>query len=61
MTINIISPEQYRTIPWKNGQGETTQLAISEEGNLANFDWRLSIATVTEDAFFPIFQDIHGS
>ena len=55
MAINIISPEQFKTIPWKNGQGETTQLAISEGGDLSNFDWRLSIATVTDDGVFSNF------
>ena len=55
MAINIISPEQFKTIPWKNGQGETTQLAISEGGDLSNFDWRLSIATVIDDGVFSNF------
>ena len=55
MAINIISPEQFTTIPWKNGRGKTTQLAISEGGDLANFDWRLSIATVSENGIFSDF------
>ena len=55
MAINIISPEHYKTIPWKNGLGETTELAISEDGNLENFDWRLSIATVSQDGIFSDF------
>jgi len=55
MTINIISPEQYQTIPWKNGQGATTQLAMSEGDDLANFNWRLSIATVTKNGIFSDF------
>lgn len=53
--MTIISPEQYKTIPWKNGLGETTELAINEDGNLENFDWRLSIATVTQDGVFSDF------
>jgi environmental stress-induced protein Ves len=57
MTINIISPEQYKTIPWKNGLGETTELAINEGGNVTNFDWRLSIARVTDDGFFSDFSN----
>ena len=55
MTIKIISPDKYKTLPWKNGLGETTELAISEGGNLSNFYWRLSIATVTEDGVFSDF------
>lgn len=57
MTITIISPEKFKTIPWKNGLGETTELAINEGGSLSNFDWRLSIATVTEDGVFSDFSD----
>jgi len=53
--ITFISPEQFKTIPWKNGLGVTTELAISEKSTLANFSWRLSIATVTEDGFFSNF------
>ncbi len=55
MTIEIISPKQYNTIKWKNGLGETTELAISEGGDVDHFDWRLSIATVSEDGFFSDF------
>ena len=53
--IKIISPNQFKTIPWKNGKGETTELAISQNGCLANFDWRLSIASVIEDGPFSDF------
>ena len=50
--INIITPEQFNTIPWKNGKGQTTELAISENGSIDDFDWRLSIASVVEDGAF---------
>jgi len=53
--ITIISPQQFKKTPWKNGKGETTELAISEGGTLENFDWRLSIASVTEDGAFSYF------
>ncbi len=55
MSIKIISPAGFKTIPWKNGLGETTELAISEGGSLTNFDWRLSIATVSQDGVFSDF------
>jgi len=55
MKITIISPEQHRTIPWKNGLGETTELAINKGGQLDDFDWRLSIATVSQDGIFSDF------
>ncbi|WDE05226.1 HutD family protein [Thalassomonas viridans] len=53
--INIISPSRFKTIPWKNGKGTTTELAISEGGTLTDFDWRLSIASVAEDGDFSDF------
>lgn len=53
--IRIISPQNFKTIPWKNGLGETTELAISEGGTLDEFDWRLSIASVTENGVFSDF------
>ena len=54
--ITIISPDQYVICPWKNGKGETTELAINENGTLDDFDWRLSIAKVTEDGEFSNFE-----
>ncbi len=53
--LTHISPEQFKTIPWKNGLGHTTELAISHGGNLEQFDWRLSIATVTNTGEFSNF------
>lgn len=53
--IEIIKPSQFKIIPWKNGQGKTTELAINTVGNLDDFDWRLSIATVSSDGLFSDF------
>jgi environmental stress-induced protein Ves len=53
--IKIITPEQFKTIPWKNGKGETCELAINEGGTLDDFDWRISIAGVVEDGLFSDF------
>ncbi len=53
--LTHISPEQFKTIPWKNGLGHTTELAISDDGTLDKFDWRLSIATVANDGEFSNF------
>jgi len=55
MGITIVPPQDFKTIPWKNGLGETTELAISEGGTLTDFDWRLSIATVAQDGIFSDF------
>ena len=53
--IEILAPSQFKTIPWKNGQGETKELAINDTGSLADFDWRLSIATVNSNGIFSDF------
>lgn len=53
--IKIIPPEQFKTIPWKNGKGDTCELAINEGGTLDDFDWRISIAGVVEEGLFSDF------
>lgn len=53
--ITSIPATQFKTIPWKNGLGHTTELAINDGGNLDCFDWRLSIASVTNDGEFSNF------
>lgn len=56
--FTIIPPQGFKQIPWKNGKGMTTELAISEGGDVNDFDWRLSIAGVTEDGAFSNFTGI---
>ena len=53
--IKIIPATDFKTLPWKNGKGETIELAINEGATLDNFDWRLSIASVTENGIFSDF------
>ena len=53
--IKTISPDQFKTIAWKNGQGQTTELAISPGGTLVDFAWRVSIASVVENGGFSDF------
>ena len=53
--LTILSPETFKTIAWKNGLGHTTELAINSGGNLDDFDWRLSIASVVNDGDFSNF------
>ena len=52
---SITTPEQFITTPWKNSLGETTELAINNGGSLTKFDWRLSMAKVTQDGVFSNF------
>ena len=53
--ISITAPDQFKTVPWKNGLGSTIELAINDGGILDRFDWRLSIATVVENGAFSDF------
>ncbi len=53
--IKIIPPTQFKKIPWKNGKGVTTELAINDGGDLSDFDWRISIANVEENGDFSDF------
>ena len=53
--IKIIPQQAFNKIPWKNGKGVTLQLAINTNGCLANFEWRLSIATVDRNGEFSDF------
>ena len=53
--IKIIPPQQFNKTPWKNGKGETTELAINDGGTLESFDWRMSMAKVTENGAFSYF------
>jgi uncharacterized protein len=51
--ITQLSPSHYRKMPWKNGQGVTTELARSPRDG--EFDWRLSVADVRSDGPFSSF------
>jgi uncharacterized protein len=59
LVFDIISPERFKQVPWKNGQGVTSELAISEGHGLANFTWRISIARVDKDGPFSDFRGLH--
>jgi environmental stress-induced protein Ves len=51
--------KDYREMPWKNGGGSTTELAVFPEGaSMDDFAWRLSTATVKEDGPFSHFENI---
>lgn len=49
----------HRRMPWKNGGGETVEIAVSPAGaGLDGFDWRLSMAAVAVDGPFSAFPGI---
>ncbi|WP_431322949.1 HutD/Ves family protein [Rhizobium sp. YTU87027] len=57
--VTVLRSSTYRRMPWKNGGGETVEIAVSPEGaTLSDFGWRLSMATVAADGPFSIFAGI---
>lgn len=55
----VLKSSSYRLMPWKNGGGETVEIAVSPEGAaLQDFDWRVSMATVATDGPFSSFPGI---
>jgi environmental stress-induced protein Ves len=46
-------------VPWKNGGGSTTQIAVfPPDAGFEEFDWRVSLATIAEDGAFSDFPGI---
>jgi environmental stress-induced protein Ves len=57
--MRILRFREYRTTPWKNGGGETRQIAAFPEGaGLEAFDWRVSTARVACDGPFSTFAGV---
>ena len=57
--MRIIRAADCRRMPWKNGRGETVEIAISPDGaGIDDFDWRLSMARVETDGPFSLFAGI---
>ena len=59
VTMQLLRSEQHRRMPWRNGGGVTYEVASSPAGTeLADFDWRISIAEVAAGGPFSAFPDI---
>lgn len=57
--MRIIRRADFQRMPWKNGGGETIQVAIDESARgLDDFAWRVSMARVAADGPFSIFSGI---
>ncbi len=55
----LIQPADYVRMPWKDGGGNTTEVAAYPPGaSLADFDWRVSIADVAVDGAFSRFAGV---
>jgi environmental stress-induced protein Ves len=56
------SQRDYQAMPWKNGGGSTTELAVFPQGaSLDDFVWRLSTANVNASGPFSHFAQIDRS
>ncbi|KAJ3190625.1 hypothetical protein HK101_008528 [Irineochytrium annulatum] len=56
--LTIIDRKSYKVMPWKNGLGETSEIAIHPEKvnyHKEDFDWRLSISEVKDSCSFSLF------
>lgn len=57
--MRILRAADYRVMPWKNGGGTTTEVAVSPDGaGLDDFDWRISMARVETSGPFSSFAGI---
>lgn len=57
--MKILRAADHKRMPWKNGGGETVEIAVFPEGaGLSDFDWRISMARVDGDGPFSEFAGI---
>jgi environmental stress-induced protein Ves len=57
--MQVLRADTYRSMPWKNGGGLTTEIVVSPAGaGLDDFDWRLSMAKVESGGPFSSFAGI---
>lgn len=57
--MRILRAAEYRVMPWKNGGGTTTEIAVSPDGaGLDDFDWRVSMARVENGGPFSGFAGV---
>lgn len=55
----VVRLADHRVVPWKNGRGFTTELAVEPPGaGLGDFDWRISVARIDEDGPFSSFPGV---
>ena len=57
--ITLLRPAHYPTTPWKNGRGETTEIARAPHPDgTAEFAWRLSKAPIVADGPFSLYPGV---
>src|SRR5664279_5262628 len=59
IAARVLSPSDYRRMPWKNGGGLTTEIVVvPPDANFDAFAWRVSMADVDESGPFSTLADI---
>ncbi len=59
LAVRLLPAASFRRMPWKNGGGETIEVAAFPEGaGLDGFDWRVSMARVAAAGPFSLFPGI---
>ena len=57
--MRILRASDYKRTPWKNGAGETVELAVFPPGaSVGDFDWRISMSSLVADGAFSLFPGI---
>lgn len=57
--MRILRAADYKRMPWKNGGGETVEVAVfPDQAGVDDFDWRVSMAGVVQDGAFSRFPDV---
>ena len=55
--MHILRLADYKRMPWKNGKGETAEIAVfPPDAPIDDFDWRISMATIAENGAFSAFE-----
>jgi environmental stress-induced protein Ves len=56
MSLRVLRSADYKRMPWKNGGGMTTELAIHPANASDAYDWRISIADIESNGPFSTFE-----
>lgn len=57
--MKILRASDYKRMPWKNGKGETAEIAVfPADASIDTFDCRISMASVVEDGVFSTFENV---
>ncbi|MBO9522325.1 MAG: HutD family protein [Nocardioidaceae bacterium] len=58
MTTAVQRRSEHRVVPWHNKQGLTEEIACAASADGGGFDWRISMARVTENCAFSLFPGV---